>query len=44
MLPFLYTESLARPFRRRRANTLRPPRVAMRALKPILLFRFRLDG
>jgi hypothetical protein len=34
----------ARPLRRRRARTARPPGVAMRARKPTLLFRFLFDG
>jgi hypothetical protein len=37
-------ESLILPFARRRFNTSRPPRVAIRARKPNFLFLFTLLG
>src|SRR5690606_29874259 len=43
-LPPILTVSRARPRRRRRFRTLRPPRVAMRARNPCLLTRLRLRG
>lgn len=40
----LYTQSRLRPFARRRANTNRPPLVAIRARKPWVRLRCKLLG
>lgn len=42
--PVAYADNFFLPFRRRRANTLRPPLVFIRARKPCNLFRLRFFG